>query len=271
MKTLIYTAGLALASLSKLGLSTSGLASVHPINPPSIELHGEIHGVANSLDAFIGAVTEAMADSGTVVAAFELPANGQPIFDQWWTGSAESLSPSEVYAMGWCDLSDGRTSADLVNTMASLRELADQGGLSVRFIDTRFTRPPLRSLRDTSSRGSAELAIALARTAAENPEARILALIGNAHARRTPLTMPDAMGGGQMITAGHLLAQDVVSVAYLYEEGARLGCDLDGCGISELASNQANLERAGDAYDLSLAVGPARPATSLAEAGYCSE
>ena len=245
-------------------------AATPTYDEPRIELHGEIHGVAGNLATFSRAIGEALADAGEVVAAFELPADGQAVFDGWWADHARPFTSEEIAAMGWCELSDGRTSSELLDTMAGLKEMGRGGGLTIRLIDTRFSRPPLHSVRDTSSRGSAELAIALARAAADHPDARVLALIGNVHARKTPITMPEALGGGQMLTAGHLLSREVVSVAYLYDDGGRYGCDLNGCGVSTLVSNQANLERAGEAYDRIVRVGPASPTTPLSESGHCA-
>jgi len=261
---------MALTVLAAVSLSVQSALAADTGHRTEIVLHGEIHGIAASLHHFVESAIE-VSETRPVIAAFELPARGQSIIDDWWLSGATTLTGQDVQAMGWCALEDGRTSVELVGAIERLREAGQTNPITVSLIDRRFQRPSLQSMRDTSTRGSAELAIEIARLAARNPTSSIQVLMGNAHTRKQPMDMPEAFGGGVMITAGHLLADDVTSVAYAYEAGARAGCSPSDCGRSPVASNADAIERAGAAYDRVVQLGPAEPVTLLQDSLYCRE
>lgn len=237
---------------------------------PSIELHGELHGVRANAEYFAGQVI-AHAEAGeTVIAAFEISASGQPVLDAWWREPDRPMDAEIVSQLGWCEQRDGRVSAEFVEVLEELRAAAQSLPISVRLFDERGG-PALASMRDNSSRGSAQLALALARLSAAAPEARVMALMGNVHARKTAYPMPDSLGGGDMITAGLLLADHAHAIAYVYGPGSVFNCRMDGCGIHDTYGNYAIVmqDMADGVYDSHADLGAAEAATPLAEAGFC--
>lgn len=237
---------------------------------PSIELHGELHGVRANANHFAGEVI-ARAEAGeTVIAAFEISASGQPVLDAWWRDPDRPMDAEIVAQLGWCGQTDGRVSAELVEALEELRAAAQALPISVRLIDER-TGPPLSSMRDASTRGSAQHALAIARLSASAPEAQIMVLIGNVHALKTVYPRPDSMEGGYMITAGHLLADYAHSVGYVYAPGQVFNCRMDGCGVHDTHGNYALVMQAlaDGGYDSHADLGAAEAATPLAEAGFC--
>jgi hypothetical protein len=237
---------------------------------PSIALHGELHGVRANANHFAGEVI-ARAEAGeTVIAALELPASGQPVLDAWWREPDHPMDAEIVAQLGWCRQTDGRVSVELVEALEQLRAAAQSLPISVRLFDERGG-PALASMRDNSSRGSAQLALALARLSAANPDTRVMALMGNVHARKTAYAMPDSLGGGDMITAGLLLADHAHAIAYVYGPGSAFNCRMDGCGVHEVHGNDALVmqQLADGVYDSHAHLGAAEAATPLTEAGFC--
>lgn len=237
---------------------------------PPIELHGELHGVRANAEYFAGQVI-ARAEAGeTVIAAFEISASGQPVLDAWWRDPDRPMDAEIVAQLGWCGQTDGRVSAELAEALEQLRAAAQSLPISVRLFDERGG-PALASMRDASTRGSAQHALEIARLSAAAPEARVMVLVGNVHARKTVYPMPDSLGGGDMITAGHLLADHAHSVGYVYAPGRVFNCRMDGCGVHETQGNYALVMQAlaDGGYDSHADLGPAEAATSLADVGFC--
>lgn len=237
---------------------------------PSIELHGELHGVRANAEFFAGQVI-ARAEAGeTVIAAFELPASGQPVLDAWWRDPDRPMDAEIVAQLGWCRQTDGRVSVELVEALEQLRAAAQSRPISVRLFDERGG-PGLASMRDNSSRGSAQLALALARLSAANPETRVMALVGNVHARKTAHPMPESSGGGDMITAGLLLADHAHSIVYVYGSGSAFNCRMDGCGVHATYGNYTLVmhQLIEGVYDSHADLGAAEAATPLTESGFC--
>jgi hypothetical protein len=237
---------------------------------PPIELHGELHGVRANANHFAGEVI-ARAEAGeTVIAAFEISASGQPVLDAWWREPNRPMDADIVAQLGWCGQRDGRVSAEFVEVLEELRAAAQSLPISVRLFDERGGRA-LASMRDNSSRGSAQLALALARLSAANPDTRVMALVGNLHARKTAYAMPESSGGGDMITAGLLLADHAHSIAYVYGPGSAFNCRMDGCGIHATYGNYTLVmhQLTEGVYDSHADLGAAEATTPLAEVGLC--
>ena len=98
-----------------------------------------------------------------------------------------------------------------------------------------------------------------------------MVLIGNVHALKPVDPRPDSMEGGYMIPAGHLLADYVHSVGYVYAPGRVFNCRMDGCGVHDTYGNYALVMQAlaDGGYDSHADLGAAEAATPLAEAGFC--
>ena len=111
---------------------------------------------------------------------------------------------------------------------------------------------------------------ALARAVANRPQARVIALVGNLHARKTPLPLFDDQG---LPAAGHLPLAETVTLNVASQGGEAWDCRPD-CGVHggpgrvDPARRGIFLEPSNDAaYDGDLALGPttASPPVGLSD------
>lgn len=231
---------------------------------------GEFHGTVEVPAAFLGVVCEA-AQRGPVTVGLEMSEADRPLFDQFMASPDEAAARRVLrYGdFGRADRDDGRHSQAMLDMMLGFWRLRAAGhDIALHpFV-------PLMSRiqqRDQAWR-ELEMGYAMSRALVARPGARLLILVGDLHARKTPFAPWPEVG---LPAAGHLHGTDTLTLHMAQQGGEIWGCDQDGCG-QEKMTGVYDAEARGiilapiseGAYDGVLAVGPvtASPPAALSSA-----
>lgn len=178
----------------------------------ALTLVGELHGNEETPN-WLGAVACALSRSGEVVVALEISRTEQGRIATFMR-SAGTPSDQAALVLGpfWRG-QDGRASEAVVALLERLRSLVAGGArISVAAID---------DWKDPAGRDAA-MASALRELRATHPEARVVALMGNLHARSDRRERPD---GADHHPVGYLLRDlNPLSVLVEYSGGATWAC-----------------------------------------------
>lgn len=225
---------------------------------------GEMHGTNETPDAFANLVCLAAATGRPVTVAVEYPANDQAIIDGFLNsdGGAKARSILLTLTPFRPEMQDGRGSVAIFRLLDRLRLMKQAGQIKgVVASDADSTRP-LEQTRDA--------AMAQTWKAIASPEKGIiLALVGNVHAMRLPMTFADQT----LVTAGSLMPPDRTITVHIAGNGGQAwncragGCTVHGNGPSRAAKAGINYStdkgRQWDAsYELGLVTTAAFPASS---------
>lgn len=218
---------------------------------------GENHGTEELPAAFGSLVCEASL-RGPVTVALEFPTTMQSQLDAFLAApdedSARQALAGTVFQQErfW----DGRTSTAMVALLESVRILK-AAGRDVAILAFQPSEP--RPSDFIQAYYELDMAHLLARGAAARPESRVLVLVGNLHARKTPHPRFEELG---IPAAGHLPATETISLNFAQQGGDAWNCGPTECGPRVLsASGDVELRgvvlRAQDdgAHDGVLAVG----------------
>lgn len=227
--------------------------------PEPVIMIGELHGTAEAPRA-IGEIACAAAEHGPVVVALELEDTLQPTLDAFIASpdQASALARLRGSSLTTRAMQDGRTSQALLDLLNRVRELKASG----RDISIHLFQPSSLGRGDGLDQAWYELNMGflMGRARQLHPDARVVGLAGNIHARKTPIERYPDIG---LPAAAHLPARETISLKIAQQGGEAWNCSSDTCGVNPShASYDANArgvimtppEEGG--YDGVLALGP---------------
>jgi hypothetical protein len=225
--------------------------------PERIIVVGETHGTVETPAAFLSLVCEA-ARQGPVSVGLELPETDKPLLDFVMAAPDEATATRYLQAGDFGDprRNDGRHSQAMFDMIIGFWRLKQAGHDIV-------LRPFAAQMSVITGRDQAwwelEMAHGMSRPLVDRPQARVLILVGNLHARKLPLADRPRIG---LPAAGHLHGADTLTLDILQQGGASWGCR-ETCGphtdspVHDTDARGIRLGRVEDgAYDGVLAVGP---------------
>lgn len=194
--------------------------------PERVIVVGEIHGTAEA-PAAVGEMACVAAQVEPVIVALELEDTLQSTLDAYL--SAPDTQSARATLNGSTLLNrkfqDGRSSRAMLELLERLRQLRAEGSdVSVHAFQ------PLSLTRGEGLDQSwyeLNMAFALGQARHRRPGARIIALMGNFHARKTPLHVFPA---GGIPATGHLPESETFSLTIAQQGGSAWTCDDDECG-----------------------------------------
>ena len=218
---------------------------------------GESHGTAEAPAAFARMVCAA-AERGPVTVALEFSTGMQPQLDAFLAAPDEAAAIEALAGTPFMDprMNDGRSSRAMLEMMLSIRQLREDGR-DVAFHAFQPSAPRPREL--TQAWYELDMGHALAGAIYARPGSKVLAIVGNLHARKTGFARFADIG---IPAAGHLPAADVLTLNMTQQGGTVWNCQPE-CGVhpsravDDVDRRGIFLEPSEDgAYDGVLAVGP---------------
>lgn len=234
--------------------------------PERIIIIGEMHGTAETPAAFAETVCAA-ALRGPVTVALELPAGMQPQIDAFLTAPDEPTALVALEDTPFRDprMDDGRTSEAMWAMLNRVRLLkADGRDVAISL----FQPSSSRQKGLDQSWYELDMGYLLAGAFHARPEARVLALVGNLHARNTGFERFPDVG---LPAAAHLPTADTLTIDVVGQGGDAWNCQPE-CG-SHPASAAYDAQARGfileadvdGAYDGILALGPTTASPPLSQ------
>lgn len=227
--------------------------------PERVLVVGEIHGTAEA-PAAVAEMACAAAGDGPVIVALELEDTLQPTFDAYLSApdAASARAALEGSTLLNRRYQDGRSSRAMLEMMERLRQLR-AGGRDVSI--HAFQPQSLTRGRDLDqSWYELNMGYLLGQARHGRPEARIIALMGNIHARKTAHSALPTVG---VPATGHLPARETLSLTIAQQGGTSWSCGDDECGVSPVLEKYDPEARGvilkpseDGAYDGVLALGP---------------
>lgn len=225
--------------------------------PQRVIVVGEVHGTVEAPAAFLGLVCEA-AQRGPVAIGLEMSEADSPLLNNFMASPDEATAVRilQYGDFGHAKRDDGRHSGAMMNMMVGFWRLRAAGhDITLHPFLPLMSRIPLR---DQAWR-ELEMGYAMSRALVVRPEARLLILVGDLHARKTPIAGLPEVG---LPAAGHLPATDTLTLHFAQQGGERWGCGQDDCGeqaMTEVYDTDARgfilMPIKDGAYDGVLAVG----------------
>lgn len=200
---------------------SDGCSAPKEFNESALVLVGELHGTREA-PAFIGSAACALAAHGQLIVGLEMPAEEQPRIEAYLSSGGGETERAALTLGEFWGFQDGRASHAMLDLIERLRVLK-RGGASLQVLAMDGST--------TDSSKSEAMAVALRRAMQGNPQARILALMGNIHARVLPDGAEDDPPVGSRL-------RDLRPLAVLasYGEGEAWVC-MDGvCGVHPMSS-----------------------------------
>jgi hypothetical protein len=225
--------------------------------PERILVVGEIHGSAETPAAFLGIVCEA-AQQGPVRDGLEMPETDRPLLDAVMAAPDEATAATFLRGGDFGDArsNDGRHSRAMFDMILGFWRLKAAGhDIAVRPFAARMSN--IRG-RDQAW-WELEMAYGMSRPLVDRPQARLLILVGNLHARKTPFALWPEVG---LPAAGHLHAKDTLTLNVAQQGGQSWSCQPEcrahaSRGVFDPDARGVILGPVEDgAYDGMLALGP---------------
>lgn len=218
---------------------------------------GESHGTAEAPAAFAQMVCAA-AERSPVTIALELPTGMQPQLDAFLAAPDEAAAVEALTGSPFMDprMNDGRSSQAMLAMLMSVRQLRVDGR-DVAFHAFQPSTPRPREL--TQAWYELDMGHALAGAIYARPQSKVLAIVGNLHARKTGFARFPEVG---VPAAGHLPAADVLTLNVSRQGGTAWNCQQE-CTVNPSRAMD-DVDRRGvflqpsddGAYDGVLALGP---------------
>lgn len=252
-----------------IALATAALLAVQPTcsaplgagpllnQPQRILVVGETHGTVEAPAAFLGLVCEA-ARQGPVTVGLEMPESDQALLDFVMEATDEATAARILRGGDFGDprRNDGRNSQAMFDMILGFWRLKAAG----HDIALRPFAPRMSFIRGRSQGWwELEMGYRMSRPLVDRPEARLLILVGDLHARKIGY---GDRGGIGLPAAGHLHPADTLTVHFAQQGGESWSCQPD-CGVQSVFTAYNAEVRGivleatdGGAYDGVLAVGP---------------
>jgi len=189
---------------------------------------GEMHGTNETPDAFLNLVCLAAETRRPVTVALELSADGQSVIDAYLTSDGGAQARAALLSLPnfTSEMQDGRGSGAFARLLERLRQLKMVGKVKrVMATDIGVSTP------SGQDRNAAMAQNWIAIPASKN--GIVLALVGNLHAMRTPITF----GKRTIVTAGSLMpVTQTVTLNVDGNGGTAWNCQADGCMVHKNGS-----------------------------------
>ena len=196
--------------------------------PEHVIMIGESHGTAEAPRA-VGEIACAAAERGRVVVALELGETLQPTIDAFMASpdQASALATLRGSSLTTRAVQDGRTSRALLDLLNRVRQLRASG----RDISINLFQPSSLGRGDSLDQAWYELNMGylLGRARQLHPNARVIGLAGNVHARKTAIERYPHIG---LPAAAHLPARETISLKIAQQGGEAWNCSNDTCGVN---------------------------------------
>jgi hypothetical protein len=216
-----------IASLAVLlAVATSGCAPVPGADrlwQPTTHwvIMGEVHGTAETPEAFTNLVCLAAATGRPITVALEYSADWQPVIDAYLAsnGGAKARAVLLTLPIWHAEMQDGRGSIAFLKMFEQLRYLKQAGKITGVAASDVGRATPSGQARDTS------MAQAWTEISAAD-DGMILALAGNIHAMRKAIVRPERT----IVTAGSLMpVARTITVNIVGNGGKAWNCQKNGC------------------------------------------
>jgi len=193
--------------------------------PQRIIVLGESHGTVEAPDAFLGIVCEA-AQQGPVTVGLEMPESDRSLLDFVMTAPDEATAMRILRNGDFGDprREDGRHSQAMFDMIIGFWRLKAAG----HDIVLRPFAPRMSVIRGRDQAWwELEMAYGMSRPLIDRPQARLLILVGNLHARKTRIERIPDVG---LPAAGHLHAADTLTLNIAQQGGDAWNCQ-ETCGV----------------------------------------
>lgn len=223
---------------------------------------GELHGTQEAPREFAEIVCEAAKTEAVIVAIERSPDLTRSM--QVFVDSDGSPEAEAAFTAAFFDGSPwGLSSEAFLALFKRLRALRSQGA-TIQTVG--FQQGPPRGPDGDQTPYEKGLAQQLLNAAEAHSGTRVLVLVGNLHARRTPIPAYASRPGFEPM-AMHLPSADLLSFDLRYETGEAFNCKSDGCGPHPVYGSGPNPRRlelnADGGFDGVWAVGPVSAATPI--------
>ncbi|MCA3699307.1 MAG: hypothetical protein IOB84_05880 [Brevundimonas sp.] len=218
---------------------------------------GEVHGTVEAPAAFAQMVCAA-AERGPVTIALELPVDMQAQLDAFLAADDRASAETALEGSPLADarMNDGRSSQAMLAMMHEVRALRSAGrDVAFHAFQPSAPRPPGL----TQAWYELDMGYALSEAFYARPSARVLAIVGSVHARKTGSARFPEIG---LPAAAHLPSDAVISLRLAEQGGSAWNCR-QACAIHPVSVNYDAQARGlimvpldGGAYDGVLALGP---------------
>lgn len=195
--------------------------------PERVIVVGEIHGTAEA-PAAIGEIACVAAQNEPVIVALELEDTLQPTFDAFLAAPDALSARAALTGSSLLNrkFQDGRSSQAMLALLERLRQLKAEGfEVSVHAFQP-LSLPNGETL--DQSWYELNMGFALGQARHLRPDARVIALMGNFHARKTPFHVFPA---GGVPATGHLPAGETFSLTIAQQGGSAWNCGDTECCV----------------------------------------
>lgn len=226
--------------------------------PERVIMIGELHGTDQAPNA-VAEIACAASERGPVVVALELEDTLQPTLDAFIVAPDQDAARAVLTGSSLLNRvhQDGRTSHALLALLDRVRDLKASG----RDISLHLFQPSMTQGEGLDQAWyELDMGHLLSQARQKRPDARVIGLAGNIHARKTPFEKYPDIG---VPAAGHLPKRETLSLKIAQQGGFAWNCGQDACGVNpSIASYDVDargvilttLEDGG--YDGVLALGP---------------
>lgn len=235
--------------------------------PERVIIIGELHGTEQAPRA-VGEIACAAADQGPVVVALELEDTLQPTLDAFISrlDEASALATLSDTSLMNRARQDGRTSKALLALLQRVRMLKASG----RDISLHLFQPSMTRGQELDQAWyELNMGQLLSEARQNRPDARVIGLVGNIHARKTPLARYPDIG---IPATGHLPTRETLSLRVAQQGGFAWNCGRDACGVKpSFASDDGQMNGVvltpveDGAYDGLLALGPSTASPPISD------
>ncbi len=226
--------------------------------PERVIIIGELHGTEQAPRA-VGEIACAAAEQGPVVVALEIEDTLQPTLDAFILQQDEASALATLSGSSLLNRArqDGRTSKALLALLQKVRMLKASG----RDISVHLFQPSMTRGQELDQAWyELNMGQLLSEARQNRPDARVIGLAGNIHARKTPLARYPDMG---IPAAGHLPTRETLSLRIAQQGGFAWNCGRNACGVNPSIASDDDQFRGviltpveDGAYDGLLALGP---------------
>lgn len=185
-------------------------------------LFGEMHG-SNEAPALISELACSLSKSQSLAVGLEISSADQPLIDAYLNSDGANSDQAKLMSSNfWQKGKDGRSSSAMLHLIDDIRVIKDSGRDVHLFA---FDDQPNTDLERNTA-----IANGIRRFRSSHPGMKIIALMGNVHAMRDPMTTSE----GPLIPSGALLSDlKPVSILITYPRGTIWACMPD-CKVHEL-------------------------------------